>query len=128
MDQEEAGILTALALNPCAGPPMERAEQPTMMTLDEIKQTLRAEKAFLADEYGVTEIGVFGSYVRGEQDPKSDIDVLVELERPPRISLLGLVDLQYYLGDLLGIEVDVAIRRNLKKRIGRRILSEVVYV
>jgi predicted nucleotidyltransferase len=99
-----------------------------MKTLDEIKETLRAEKVFLAQEYGVTEIGIFGSYVRGDQDPNSDIDVLVELERPPRISLLGLVDLQHYLGDLLGTEVDVAIKRNLKKRIGRRILSEVVYV
>jgi len=68
---------------------------------------------------------VFGSYVRGEQDPDSDVDVLVELTDPPRISLLGLVGLQYYLSDLLGLEVDVALKKNLKKRIGRRILQEV---
>jgi predicted nucleotidyltransferase len=97
-----------------------------MKELAEIKRILEAEKPYLAHKYGVTEIGVFGSYVRGEQGPDSDIDILVELERPPRISLLGLVELEYYLSDLLGAKVDVAIKKNLKKRIGKRILDEVV--
>lgn len=99
-----------------------------MKTLDEIKDILQTQRPYLADRYGVTEVGVFGSYVRGEQGPDSDIDILIELERPPRISLLGLVDLEYYLSDLLGVQVDVAIKRNLRKRTGRRILSEVVPV
>lgn len=97
-----------------------------MKTLDEIGEILQTEKPYLAEHYGVIEIGIFGSYVRGDQQPDSDIDILIELERPSRISLLGLVDLEYYLSDLLGAEVDVAIKRNLRKRIGRRILSEVV--
>jgi predicted nucleotidyltransferase len=97
-------------------------------TLDEIKQILEAQEDYLAGEYGVTVIGVFGSYVRGEQRPDSDLDVLIELERPPRISLIGLVELEHYLSDLLGMKVDVAIKRNLRKRIGERILSEVVPV
>jgi len=99
-----------------------------MKTLDEIRHILQAQKPYLAERYGVTEIGVFGSYVRGDQRPDSDIDILIELERPPRISLLGLVDLESYLSDLLGAEVDVAIKKNLRKRIGRRILNEVVSV
>jgi hypothetical protein len=99
-----------------------------MMTLGEIRRILQSEKPYLAEEYGVTELGVFGSYVRGDQRPDSDLDILVELERPPRISLLGLVELQYYLSDLLGVEVDVAIKKNLRKRTGARILSEVVTV
>lgn len=99
-----------------------------MKNLDEIKHVLLAEKPYLAEQYGVTEVGVFGSYVRGDQRPDSDIDILIELERPPRISLLGLVDLEYYLSGLLGADVDVAIKRNLRARIGRRILSEVVPV
>jgi predicted nucleotidyltransferase len=93
--------------------------------LVEIKSHLQAQKLYLYEKYGVTEIGIFGSYVRGDQKPNSDIDILVELTDPPRISLLDLVDLQYYLSDLLGREVDVAVKRNLRKRIGRRILSEV---
>jgi hypothetical protein len=96
------------------------------MTLDDIKQTLTAQKPFLYEKYGVTEVGIFGSYARGEQGPESDLDILIELEDPPRISLLGLVNLKHYLGDLLGLEVDLAIKENLRNRIGRRILQEVV--
>jgi hypothetical protein len=96
------------------------------MTLDDIKQLLTAQKPFLYEKYGVTEIGLFGSYVRGEQRTDSDIDILIELERPPKIGLMGLVGLELYLSDLLGQKVDIAIKKNLRKRIGRRILSEVV--
>lgn len=94
-------------------------------TLAEIKNRLQAQKLYLYEKYGVTEIGVFGSYVRGEQKSDSDIDILVTLTDPPRISLLDLVDLQYYLSDLLEMKVDIAVKGNLRKRIGQRILSEV---
>jgi len=99
-----------------------------MKTLAEVQQILQSQKPYLAQEYGVTEIGVFGSYVRGEQCPDSDIDILVELERPPRISLIGLVELECHLSNVLGVEADVAVKKNLRKRIGKRILSEVVPV
>jgi len=105
---------------------VEEGRQEPVKTLDEIKQTLEAQQDRLAAEYGVTVIGVFGSYVRGEQRSDSDVDILIELERPPRISLIGLVELEDYLSDVLGVNVDVAIRKNLRKRIGERILSEVV--
>lgn len=97
-----------------------------MKTLGEIKQILEAQEEYLATNYGVAVIGVFGSYVRGEQHRDSDVDILIELERPPRISLIGLVELEGYLSDVLGIKVDVAIKKNLRRRIGERILSEVV--
>ncbi|HZD55865.1 MAG TPA: nucleotidyltransferase domain-containing protein, partial [Anaerolineales bacterium] len=64
-----------------------------MKALADIKQILREQKPFLAQEYGVKVIGVFGSYVRYEQRADSDLDVLIELERPPKISLIGLVEL-----------------------------------
>lgn len=99
-----------------------------MRTLDEIKRILQDQKPYLSQRYGVTVIGVFGSYVRNEQRTDSDIDILVELEDPPRIDLLDLVNLEYYLSDLLGIKVDVAIKSSLRKRIGKRILSEVIPV
>lgn len=99
-----------------------------MKTLGEITEILEAEKDYLADTYGVAELGVFGSYVRGEQRPDSDVDILIELERPPRISLIGLVELEGYLSDRLGLDVDVALKKNLKKRVGERILNEVVSV
>jgi predicted nucleotidyltransferase len=97
-----------------------------MKTLAEIKQILHDQKPYLAEKYGVTEIGIFGSYVREEQSSDSDLDILIELEEPPRISLLGLVNLQNYLSDLLGVKVEVAIKKNLKPRLSPYILQEVV--
>jgi predicted nucleotidyltransferase len=97
-----------------------------MKSLLEIQQTLREQKSYLAEQYGVRILGVFGSFVRQEQRPDSDLDLLIELDRPPRISLIGLVELEQYLSLLLGVKVDLAIKTNLKKRIGMRILKEVV--
>jgi predicted nucleotidyltransferase len=96
-----------------------------MKNLDEIRRVLQAQKPYLAEKYGVKVIGVFGSYVRGEQRQDSDVDILIELERPVRISLIGVVELEGYLSDLLVVEVYLAIQRNLRKRIGRRILGEI---
>jgi uncharacterized protein len=97
-----------------------------MKTLIEIQQILREQKPFLAEKFGVEIVGVFGSYGRQEQRPDSDLDLLIELDRPPKISLIGLVELEDYLSQILGVQVDLAIKTNLKKRIGRRILQEVV--
>jgi uncharacterized protein len=99
-----------------------------MKSLTEIQRLLRDQRPYLAKEYGITEMGIFGSYVRGEQRPDSDVDILIELERPPRISLIGLVELEYYLSELLGVKADLAIRKNLRKRVGQRILGEVIPV
>ena len=99
-----------------------------MQTLAEVKKILQSHKPYLARTYGVNVIGVFGSYVRGRQRPDSDVDILVELENPPRISLIGLVEVESYLSDLLGVKADIAIKKNLRKRIGKRILSEVISV
>ena len=82
----------------------------------------------MAQEYGVSGVSVFGSYVRDEQRPDSDLDVLVDLERPSCITLIGLVQLEDYLTSQLGVQVDIAVKSNLRKRIGRRILDEAVPV
>lgn len=97
-----------------------------MKTRAEIEQILRAQKPYLAETYGIKEIGLFGSYVRGQQRPDSDVDILIELERPPKVGLIGLIELQARLGDLLGAPADLVIKSNLRKRIGQRILAEVV--
>jgi predicted nucleotidyltransferase len=99
-----------------------------MTTLAEITRILEAEKERLAKQYGVKELGVFGSYVRGEQRPDSDLDLLLELERPARISLIDLVELELYLSELLGVQVDLVLKKNLRPRIGARIQAEVVPV
>jgi uncharacterized protein len=97
-----------------------------MNRLKEIQQTLRQQDTYLSEKFGVRIVGVFGSYVRQEQRPDSDLDLLIELGNPPKISLIDLVELEDYLSHLLGIKVDLAIKKNLKKRIGTHILQEVV--
>lgn len=94
-------------------------------SIGEIRRILKEQKPYLEEMYGVHIVGVFGSYIRHEERPDSDIDLLIDLERPPRISLLGLVELEYYLSDLLGMKVDISIKSNLRKRIGQHILNEV---
>lgn len=99
-----------------------------MKTLPEIQKILQELQPRLKEEYGVRVIGVFGSYVRNEQRADSDVDILIELDRPSKISLIGLVELEQHLSDTLGVKVDLAIRSNLKKRIGERILGEVIRI
>ena len=99
-----------------------------MKTFNEIRQILQIRKPYLAEKYGIKEIGIFGSYVRNEQRPDSDLDILIELENPPIIGLMGLVNLENYLTDLFDIKVDIAVKKNLRRRIGQRILNEAISV
>ena len=85
---------------------------------------LRCHAPELRRRYGVRVVGLFGSYVREEHRPDSDLDVLVEPE--DGATLLDLAGTQQDLSDLLGVRVDLAIESSLKPRIGRRILAEVV--
>ena len=96
------------------------------MTLEEIKIILREHKDEFFRKYGVEEIGIFGSRVRGEQRKDSDIDILVEFSPSARISLLEFIQLELYLSELLGGKVDLVEKKALKPRIGKHILAEVV--
>jgi hypothetical protein len=78
----------------------------------------------LATRYHVKSLGIFGSYVRDEQTSRSDLDILVEFAQTP--NLFEFMDLERHLIELLGIKVDLVSRKALKKRIGQRILKEVV--
>ena len=80
----------------------------------------------LEEKYKVKEIGVFGSYVRGEQKKRSDIDILVEFKEP--IGLFEFMDLEEFLKNLLGVKVDLVSKKALKPIIGKYILRETVYI
>ena len=97
-----------------------------MKPLTEIKTIIQLHKPELAEKYGVAEIGIFGSVVRGEARDDSDVDVLVEFNRPT--GFVAFMDLLYFLEDLFGAKVDLVTRNALKPRIGKRILDEVLYV
>ncbi len=82
----------------------------------------------LRREYGVKYLGVFGSYVKGRQRRRSDVDLLVEFEEGTRMTLFRFVGLQEDLAELLGVKVDLVMKTALKPAIGQRILAEVVPV
>ncbi len=97
-----------------------------MKTLAEIKRRLGRQKAELAARYSVKELGIFGSYVRGEQQPGSDLDVLIDFEEYP--SLLEFIGLEQTLSEQLELPVDLVMKSDLKPRLRQRILQEVVYL
>ncbi|MCK4763348.1 MAG: nucleotidyltransferase family protein [Candidatus Aminicenantes bacterium] len=88
---------------------------------------LKKEKPFLKKKYKVREIGIFGSYVRGDQQLQSDIDVLVDYI-DNSIDLFDFLDLKEYLSGLMGKDVDLVMKSGLKPVIGKRILNQVIYV
>lgn len=94
--------------------------------LSHLTDVLRRQLPFLAERYHVESLGVFGSHVRHEQRPDSDLDLLVTFSEPP--SLLKFIELENYLTDLLGVKVDLVMKEALKPRIGKHILDEVVRV
>ena len=95
------------------------------LTGETILATLQAHAAELREEFGVRQIGLFGSYVRAEAQPNSDIDILVELEAP---TFDGYMDLKFYLEDLLGREVDLVMADSVKPRLKPHIAREVQHV
>lgn len=95
-------------------------------TLDEVRQILREHLPELRARYGVRSLALFGSYVRGEQDVDSDLDVLVDYEAPP--DLFQFVELEDTLSQLLGVKVDLVMKSALRPRIGKRILAESIPV
>lgn len=95
-------------------------------SLSRLQQVLREEMPLLRDQYQVRSLGLFGSYVRGEEDESSDVDMLVEFEETP--SLLRFIALENYLTDLLAVRVDLVMRAALKPHIGEHILREVVLI
>ena len=95
-----------------------------MPTLEDIQATLRAQMPYLCERYHVETLGVFGSYVRGEQVEDSDVDLLVTFSKTP--DLLEFVDLADHLEQLLGCKVDVATESSLRERIRARVLREAL--
>jgi predicted nucleotidyltransferase len=97
-----------------------------MATLNAIKKIINERRQELKDKYKITEIGIFGSYVRGEQKKKSDVDILVVFGEP--ISLLDLVGAENYISDLIRTKVDLVPKEDVRPELKERILNEVVYI
>ncbi|RMG05518.1 MAG: nucleotidyltransferase [Nitrospirae bacterium] len=97
-----------------------------MPDLSEIIRTIRQHRDVLLEQYGISVVGIFGSYVRGEAKEGSDIDLIAEIVKP--ISLLEIVGAEIYLGDILGLKVDLVPKRSLREELKEAILREAVPV
>ncbi len=96
------------------------------ITLNEIISTLNSLKDVIKKEYKAEIVGVFGSYVRGEQRETSDVDVLVRFFEGA--SLFDLVGLGDFLEERLGVKVDVVPIDTIRKEIKEAVLKEAVYI
>ena len=94
--------------------------------LNEITGVLQKHKAELQNKYRIKELGVFGSYVRGEQKKRSDVDVLVEFSGLPDI--FQLIDLEDYLKRLLKKKVDLVRKGAIRDELKEIISNEVVLI
>ncbi|MCD6220456.1 nucleotidyltransferase family protein [Candidatus Calescamantes bacterium] len=97
-----------------------------MTKIEKIKKILAEYKPMLSKEFKVKEIGLFGSYLRGEERPNSDLDIVVTFSQP--VSLLDLVKLENYLTSLTGIKVDVVPKKDIRPELKKEILGQEIYV
>ena len=97
-----------------------------MSDLDNIKKALKQNKPNLRREFKVKLLGVFGSYVRGEQKKNSDVDIFVDFSHTP--GLFDYMKVENRLSDILHKKVDLVMKGALRPSIGKNIMREVVYV
>jgi uncharacterized protein len=96
------------------------------MKRDEVIRILAGKSADLSNQFGVQSLTLFGSVARNEATAASDVDLLVEFNRP--VGLFGLFALQNHLEGLFGCPVDLGTPDSLKPRLKERVLREAIRV
>jgi uncharacterized protein len=96
-----------------------------MEQLSEIKQVLQQLKPELSKRFHVQSLGLFGSVVRDDFSPTSDIDIIVDFDQPVGIEFIDLAD---YIEQRLQKKVDLVSRRGVKDKYFKAIEREIVYV
>ena len=96
------------------------------MKRSKVVSILNKHRKVLTERYGVKSLALFGSGARDEATSTSDVDLLVDFDRP--VGLFGLFALQDYLETILGCSVDLGTPNSLKPRIREKVLAESFYV
>jgi uncharacterized protein len=96
-----------------------------MVKGNNILQVLNSLNSELSSKYKVKEIGVFGSFVRGEENENSDIDLLVEFDE--KADLFDYMKLTYFLEEKLGHKVDIVSKKTVRRELRDNIFREVRY-
>ncbi len=96
-----------------------------MKNIEELKKIINLHKAEIEGRFHVKSIAIFGSYTRSEQLEESDVDILVEFNKPVGLEFIHLAD---YLEELLGVKVDLLTPAAIKPNRRESIMEEAVYV
>ena len=96
-----------------------------MKKLEELKKAIKQHRQELKERFKVESIAVFGSYVRGEESPKSDVDILVEFREPVGFLFIHLAD---FLEEILKAEVDLLTPEAIKPNRRKSIMEDLTYV
>ena len=96
------------------------------MKRSDVLRILHEKRGELSEKYGVKSLALFGSVARDEARPDSDVDLLVEFDRP--VGLFAFIGLQQFLENLLGSKVDLGTLRSLKPRLKDSVLQEAIHV
>ncbi len=97
-----------------------------MTKLERIEKILKRQKPILRKKYKIKELGIFGSYIRGDYKKGSDLDLLVDFSEIP--GLFKFVEIGDYLSDIAGVKVDLVMRDALKPSLKKYIIKEVKYI
>ncbi|MCP5048834.1 MAG: nucleotidyltransferase family protein [bacterium] len=97
------------------------------MTRVNIQRKLERNKELIKARYHVEKIGLFGSFVVGDQMPSSDIDILVEFKKGHK-DFFNYMRLKNHLRDLLGREIDLVMESAVKPQLKKNIFNQVQYV
>ena len=98
-----------------------------MKDLDNVKDILAEYSEELQQRYEVAQIGIFGSYARGDQKRRSDVDILVEFGQGYK-TFDNYMELKFSLEEVLHLKVDSVLRNAIRKEIKEHILPEAIYV
>jgi len=96
-----------------------------MKSLEDVKEIIVQNQKILEQKYKVKSLAFFGSYVRGEQEPGSDIDIMVEFSEPVGLLFIHLAD---YLESILDMNVDLITPEAVKPNRRKYIMDELEYV
>jgi predicted nucleotidyltransferase len=97
------------------------------LSLEDIIQLLQVNKSSLYSSYGVTRIGIFGSFAQGRQTISSDIDMVVEFEKDKK-NIHNFLQLKRFMEKKLSRKIDLGFEHALKPAVRDRIKGKIIYV
>ncbi len=100
-----------------------------LIDLETIKQKIALNKDYLQKTYGVEEIGVFGSFARGDNDANSDIDIAIEINHDKAVvGFFEFARMERFLEELLGRKVDLVTKDAIKPYIKEKVLTQMIMI